>query len=80
MKVHAYFFISESEDCYSKIVQSDSDPLTVYEAMSLFNWDNVSEWLDSGYELEEIPYCQFIVETLELDDNDYTNKDLTSIN
>ena len=68
MKVHAYFFISDSGDEYSTIVTSDSKPLTVHQAMETFNWDDVDGWKNEGYKLEEIPYMTFIVETLDLDE------------
>ena len=68
MKVHAYFFISDSGDKYSAIVKSDSKPLTVYQAMETFKWDDICGWKNDGYELEEIPYTTFIVETLDLDE------------
>ena len=68
MKVYAYFFISDSGDEYSTIVKSDSKPLTVHQAMETFKWDDVDKWKNEGYELEEIPYMTFIIETLDLDE------------
>lgn len=64
MKIYSYYFRSDSGDSYMEMECSDK-PLTVYDAIQKFKWDNYDGWLEEGYSTEEIPYDEFI--TMELD-------------
>lgn len=64
--VHAYYFKSDSGDIYTHIEKSNLPAMTVYEIMVRFDWDYPSDWIRAGYKLEEIPYADFRVMSIEL--------------
>ena len=66
MKIYAYYFKNDSGDEFLELEQSDHE-MTVVEAMKKFDWwDDFDGWINEGYKWDEIPYCTFMVESIEL--------------